>query len=180
MQSTMVYQLIVTDHVKGRQNVALKLTGWESDPEGAIRAYHELADDQADGTTVDLVQVASTSLMSSIRAARPETVKAAEAMPAPCPDPHPADVTEVRMTPPMARMLLLARRSGHQVPVSAKPHLGVVVALIDRKLLHTVGTAQDPHRLTDRGAVLADILDAENRLDSSWFLDGHGERTYTV
>lgn len=177
MQHTESYRLVVTDHVEGRKGMAYDYTGWKEDPEGAIIRYRKEIRHQVDGTTVNLFRVETTSLMSSIRAMRaprrpsvpPERVQE-----------EPADVTEVRMTPPMARMLLLARRNGHQVPVSAKPHLGVVVALIDRKLLHTVRTAQDPHRLTDRGAVLADILDAENRLDSSWFLDGHGERTYTV
>lgn len=176
MQHTESYRLVVTDHVKGRKGMAYDYTGWEEDPEGAIAGYRDAVRNQVDGTAVSLVRVETTSLMSSIRAARPATVEAYQTLA----EEDPADVAEVKLTPAMARVLLLGRHHGYQVPVSSKPHLGVVVALIDRKLLHTVLTAQDPHRLTDRGAVLADILDAENRLDPSWFRDGHGERTYTV
>lgn len=179
MQHTESYRLVVTDHVEGRKGMAYDYTGWEEDPEGAIIRYRKEIRNQVDGTTVNLFRVETTSLMSSIRAVRaprrpsvpPERVQE-----------EPADVTEVRLTPALARVLLLGRHHGYQVPVSSRVTipLGAVGALIDRGLLHTVETAQDPHRLTDRGAVLADILDAENQLAPSWFLDGRGERTYTV
>lgn len=69
------YKLVVTDHVPGREGIARSFTGWESDPEGAIAAWHQAADNAADGTTVDLIRIETTSVMHQVSATRPETAK---------------------------------------------------------------------------------------------------------
>jgi hypothetical protein len=199
------YRLIVTDHVPGREGVARSLTGWESDPEAAIAAWHELAGNAADGTTVDLVRIEATSVMHQITAARPETVKRFK-------DPSPAgqqetaplrtgpvwaeglepvpvspyadhgDVSRVELTRPMAKAIRLARDGGGRIsPEDARRHVpvGTIVALIDRGLMGSVEQGVPADTLTERGRRLADRMFGEMDLQQ-WIASGQGARKFDV
>ena len=197
------YRLIVTDHVPGREGVARSLTGWESDPEAAIAAWHELADNAADGTTVDLVRIEATSVMHQITAARPETVKrytapVGQQEPAPLHtgsawaeglEPVPVspyaahgDASLVSLTRPMARALQLARDGGGRIPpedVQRSVPVGTIVALIDRGLMGSVEQGVPADTLTERGRRLVEHMSEKMDLQY-WIAYGSGERKFDV
>lgn len=200
------YKLVVTDNVSGREGVARSFTGWESDPEEAIKAWHRAADDAADGTTVDLVRIEATSVMHQITAARPETTRryadtglreGADPPPViletaaerdadgPADDYDPTAVSRyaahgyaanVELSPGMARILVRAHQSDGRLSGGLT---GTLTALIDRGLMGTVRKGGDPHHLTDRGRRLASFLVGSRDLDQ-WIGHGSGLRRFDV